>query len=442
MPSLTAPKFVTRFAPRGKAAVVASWVMTSLLFSAPSIAATAPSELPLFQASDLEYAGGFKFQLGINGASEIAYAEGPIAIGADGITLFAVGHTYQQAIAEFRIPELVKSSNPGDFKRAPFVQSFSKVINRAPTGNPQGVDRIGGMGYVGGQLLVSGYMYYDAGGGVSHTTLALKNAADLAGSGVSGFHSFSAAAHATGWITPIPSEWQSRLGGTYIAGDGAGKPIITRNSVGPSAFAFDPTSPWLANASPSYIALTPLLDFPFDYALGSSNLNVNIDDYLYNRTGNNDLWTHVSSAEIGFIIPGTRTYLTFGNTGGIDSGLGYKITQDTGFTCYGHCPYKASDMHNFYWAWDVNDLVKVKNGEMARYDVRPYAYGKINTPLGFREMIGGAFDPATNMVYLNFKNGEAGGLPAVLAYKINIGGGGSATAAPPAPPSQIDVKKP
>ncbi len=412
---------------------------------APAVAADLATmqKLPLFSIQNFEYAGGFKFELGINGESEVAYAQGPIAIGKDGKSVYFAGHAHHQAIAEFNLPALVKTNDSGKFNRATFKQGFRRVLDRAPSGNPQGIDRIGGMAYINGQLVVNSYVYYDAGGGTSHTTLVVKDAANLSSSSLAGYHSYSARAHAAGWLTPVPADWQPHLGGTYIVGDGGHKPIVTRLSMGPSAFAFDPTNPLLGNLAPSAIKLTTLLDFDFDHTLGTSTIpNVNIDNYLYNTSGTNKLWTHLSGALLGFVVPGTRTYLTIGNTGGIDSGLGYKITQDTGFVCFGHCPYKASDMHNYYWAWDLNDLIKVKNGQMQPYDVRPYAYGKITLPMGYRPIIGGTFDPASGLAYLSLDNGEwneFGGLPAVVAYKVPVVDGGT-TVQPPQPPSNINVQ--
>src|SRR5690606_9476170 len=114
--------------------------------------------------------------------------------------------------------------------------------------------------YVNGQLMVNTYVYYDAAVSATHTTLVVKNAASLATSSVGGYYSYSARAHATGWISSIPQEWRAVLGGTYITGDSSGKAIISRLSVGPSAFVFDPTNPLLGNLSPSSVSLTKIAD--------------------------------------------------------------------------------------------------------------------------------------------------------------------------------------
>lgn len=413
----------------GLFSLVAFWGATG---SAADLATL--QNLPLLTMDKWEYIGGFRLPADNYGDSNVTYAEGIITLGANGQSMYVVGHPYQQAIAEFSIPTLVNSLNVNDFNRARVIQNFSRVLNRPETGNPQTMDRIGGMEYINGQLVVNTYIYYDAANIGTHTTLVVKNAANLAGSGVGGYHSYSARAHATGWISKIPSPWQSALGGTYITGDSSGKPIIGRLSVGPSAFAFDPLSMPLSTMSPSSIQLTKLLDFSLDHIVGIGSQSV--ESYLNNSTRTNKLWNHLSKAAYGFVVPGTRTYMTVGFNGGMDSGVGYKITQDNGNLCGGYCAYSASDYANYYWLWDMNDLLKVKAGQMNAYDVKPYAYGRFDRPYasnGFNPVLGGAFDEATNTLYLSLERGEilpySGWAPTIVAFKLNVD-----MASPPAPP--------
>lgn len=390
--------------------------------------------LPLLTMDKWEYIGGFRLPSDSYGESNVTYSEGIIALGANGKSMYVVGHTYQQAIAEFSIPTLVNSLKVTDFKYATVMQNFSRVLNRPESGNTQNMDRIGGMAYVNGQLLVNTYVYYDAAASATHTTLVVKNAANLASSAVGGYHRYSARAHATGWISKIPSSWQAELGGTYITGDSSGKAIISRLSVGPSAFVFDPTNPSLGSLAPSAIQLTKLLDFSLDHILGIGSQTM--ESYMFNTTLKNNLWNHLSKAIYGFIVPGTRTYMTVGFNGGMTSGIGYKITQDNGDVCGGYCAYKASDYANYYWLWDMNDLLKVKAGQMNSYDVKPHAYGKFDRPYantGFNAIIGGSFDENTNTLYLSLERGDAlpysGWAPSIVAFKLNMAG-----QSPPLPP--------
>ena len=103
-------------------------------------------------------------------------------------------------------------------------------------------------------------------------------------------------------------------------------------------------------------------------------------------------------------MPGTRTYATFGSLAGRDSGLGYKITQDNGNLCGGYCPREADDEHTYYWFFDVNDLVRVKTGELAASAVRPYEYGVFPAPfqpaVGANGITGGSYNEASGLLYL------------------------------------------
>jgi len=106
------------------------------------------------------------------GQSELNYSEGPIALNPDRQSLFIVGHSHQQAIAEFAIPELVDSTVLTDLNMAGDpIQPFATILNRASGGNPQGNNRIGGMltvyGPEGPEPLVNAYEY-----GIFHTPFA------------------------------------------------------------------------------------------------------------------------------------------------------------------------------------------------------------------------------------------------------------------------------
>lgn len=398
--------------------------------------------LPRYDIGSLQYVGGFKFPSGTLGESDASYAEGQIALGSGGSTMYLVGNVNQQAIGEFKIPTLINSLSAKDFNTASVVQNFSRVLSRPETGNPQAMDRIGGMEYLNGQLVVNTYIYYDAPATATQTTLVIKDATKLSTSAVAGYHSFSPHAHASGWMSPIPTEWQAALGGTYIAGNSSGVPIISRLSVGPTAFVFDPTNPLLGNLSPSNISMSTLMDFSLDHAMGIGSQTFN--DYMYNVSKTNTLWSHLSRASYGFIVPGTRTYMVVGYNGGMTSGIGYKATQENGYVCPGACAYLSTDYSNYYWLFDLNDMLKVKAGQLPAYQMLPYAYGKLNLPYaqnGYNEIIGADFDSSKGLLYLSLQSGDRldyGWNPSVVAFKLTTAV--SATASPPSAPSGLTVK--
>lgn len=410
-----------------------------------SFAAASPDTLPLLKLSDLEYAGGFKIPSGEYGVGSANYAEGIIALGENGDSIFMVGQANQQAIGEFSIPELVSSLNIADFKTAGVIQGFSRVLQRPVSGNTEGLDLIAGMALVNGMLVVNANVFYDAPGTSTKTTLVIKNAKNLSSSEVSGYHGYSARAHASGWLSPVPAEWRSLVGGSYITGNSTGIAIVSRLSVGPSAFAFDPLSPNVGSIAPSTLSVTKLMDFSLDNPIGIFQSSMsNPNDYIYNRDVTNDLWTIISEAKYGFIVPGTRTYMVIGYSGGMESGVGYKATQDNGNVCGGPCAYKANDYDNYYWLFDMNELLKAKAGQIQYHSLMPYSYGRLSIPYaknGFNAISGATYDSAKGLLYVSLERGqvlEYSWVPTIVAFKINSAS--TNELAEPMPPTDTKVQ--
>ena len=414
-----APQGIRRLIRRATASV--STIALALLLPACSQQQTSPTEPALLSIDDLAYAGAFRLPATSYGNSSLNYSEGPLSYNPSRHSILIIGHSHHQEIAEFAVPPLVDSSVLADLNMAGDpLQSFAPVLNRASGGNPQNIDRIGGLalfqGPGGPELLINAYEYYDAPGDNTHTTLAVRDANDIANAPVDGFFQFQGGAgHTSGWISPIPPEWQQQLGGTHITGQSSGIPIIGRTSVGPSAFAFDPFDLVGTSSVPTPVPTTTLLDF---------SLQRPLHDDLSNTSGSNHLWTHLSRVTYGLIVPGTRSYLTLGYSGGHASGVCYKCTQDSGHQCGGYCAPEADDYDQFYWLWDVNDLIAVRNGQLQPFEVRPYDYGPFPTPFqtSERQLGGGTFDPDSGLLYLTVQRadraqGTYANPPVVVAYR-------------------------
>jgi len=396
-----------------------------LVFSLVVIATNAQniSELPLFDIAQLSYKGGFRIDSGEQGVSNINYSQGPIAYNYENHSLFIVGHTHEQAIAEYAIPNIVNSEVLSELVMVETpIQVFSQVLDRTPDGNPQGINRIGGMYYVNdegqGKLIINGYEYYDAPADNTLSTFIINDANALETSSMDGYFGFNGGAgHTSGWISPIPEALQEPLGGSHITGQSSGIPIISRLSVGPSAFAFNMQDALSASQN---ILTTALLDFSLDNPLHED---------LFNDSGQNNMWTHLSNASYGFMVPETRTYLTIGYSGGHISGVCYKCTQDNGNLCGGYCTPEAADNYQFYWLWDINDLLAVKQGTMLPHEVRPYDSGEFSTPFqagGPKKISGGSFDPNTGDLYLTIGRGDTeqgtyARPPVIVVYEVNSG---------------------
>ncbi len=380
-----------------------------------------PSDPQLITLSDFKYQGAFRVPANQFGISSMNYSEGPLAWNPANNSFFFVGHNWEQAIVEFQKPALVNSVRLSDlnFSGNP-LQTFAPVLGRASGGNPQGINTIGGLGVFTGpsgpELLVNAYTYYDAPGQNTHTTLALRNANNIAASTVSGYFTFQGGAgHTSGWISPVPSEWQSSVGGSYITGQSSGIPIISRTSVGPSAFAFNPFDIVGNPTPPNPVPTVKLLDFSLDNPLHTD---------LSNDSGQNNLWTHLSRAVYGYVVPGSRTYATFGHSGGHRSGVCYKCTpQGASEACGGYCPNQSGDQDLYYWLWDVNDLLAVKRGEKESYEIRPYEYGIFPAKFSATALGGGTFDPVSGILYLteqraDDEQGQYANPPVVVGYTV------------------------
>jgi len=404
----------------------ASAVVAAPIFIGSAIGRSAGGDssatLPRLKIDDFKYAGAFRLPAKKFGASNTNFSQGPLAFCPDRRSIYVVGHSHQQAIAEFKIPELVKSTVVSELAMADEpIQPFAKVLDRTADGNPDGNNAIGGLLYVPGpnraELLVNTYQYYDAPADNRLSMLAMRDAADLAKCKVDGYFELEGRpGHTAGWMSPIPEPWQAALGGRYLTGTSGGIPIISRSSVGPSAFVFDPRSIAGVESPAQPVKTKRLLDFSLAHPLHKD---------LMNESRENTIWNHLSRAVFGLIIPGTRTYATFGHSGGNESGVGYKIVQDNGHQSGGYSTYKVKDNYHYYWLWDVDDMARVGRGEIESCDVRPYEYGIFRTPFAStsHRMGGGTFDPASGLVYLTAQGadreqGEYANPPIVMAFKV------------------------
>ena len=360
-----------------------------------------------------EYQGGFRLSGGGFGDSSyphLSYSPGVITYNPKNNSLFIVGHAYEQGIAEFVVPEIVNSRDMADFNVGDeVIQNFAPFhdTDRVDTGI-NGYFLVKGLSLIGEKLVVNYINWYDASGKETDTSVVFQDAANLATTDIVGPFQLEGAAHVAGWLTPIPDEWQGALGGSFVGGLSTGS-IISRLSVGPPAFVLTPEDKLLKDKVGTEIETKPLLDFSLRNMLYDKSIYGDSysdpDDILYNRDLKNDLWTINSGAIYGFIVPGTNTYVTLGRSGGHESGLGYKITQDTGYVCGGPCPFVADDHYNYYWLWHVSDLHKVKQGIMEPHDVRPYEYGKFDTP-SRAGVTGASYDASSGLLYISLSKGD------------------------------------
>lgn len=375
----------------------------------------------LFSISDMTYNGAVRIPIETYGDSRMGYAEGTFEISDDQSSAFMVGHAQHQAIAEFTLPLFSTASSISDLPMVKNKQPFKTFFNRIPSGNLDGLDRITGLKLINGKLIANGIEFYDGEANNSDTTFLIEDPKQLANSTITGFFKLDGGSHASGWITPIPTKFHDVFRGDYIFGYASNYPINARSSIGPSAFGVD-ISDLTSSASEIKIPTYPLIDYSIDNPLSNDP---------YNKLGENNLWTEVSTSYIGVIVPGSDTYAVFGTSGGHKSGIGYKITQDTGYQCGGPCPFESSDVYNYYWLYNVNDMIDVAQGNILAHQVKPYEFGKINFPFENqgtipRVIIGANYNQKNNTIFFMLSNADNlqspyESAPLLLAYTIDMG---------------------
>lgn len=385
---------------------------------------------PLASIDWLSYYGGFRISTNstskIRGASS-DYSLGIFTYNPINNSIFIVGNTNANAIAEFKIPWIAKSKLITEFEIAEPIQPFSFFwdTSRVDTGIKERF-RVTGLELIGNHLMVNYANWYDANELEINTSLVFSEADSLESSLIKGPYQLQGKTHAAGYISPIPQEWHSLFNASHFTGSQSGLSISGRLSKGPTAFAFNPETDMFSKEY-GEVKTLDLLDFTSEnplYDKGIYKQRPNLDFLLYNQDKKNHLWTVNSGVVYGFVIPESRTFLTVGSSAGHKSGLGYKIKQLNGRTCGGPCPYDNADSYSYYWMWDLKDMLDVYRGVKKSYDIRPYDYGVFDIPVEMaqKNISGAAFDYSQNTLYLSFKHADSTNQytkpPIFLVYKV------------------------
>jgi hypothetical protein len=350
------------------------------------------------QGVQLKYSGGFRVNLKEEGASRSGYAQGTFTLSEDSKSFYMVGHVHHQSIAQYALPTIVESENIKDLKiTGKAIQPYTKLLGRAHTGNKQKLNRITGMELIEGELFVNAVEYYDANTNNSNTTLIIREPTNMAKSKIDGYFDLKGAAHSAGWISKLPKKWEDKLQASYLMGFASNYPINSRSSIGPTAFVYYLDNFAQTDLNSGFVPARPILDYSLKHPLNK-------------RTGENNLWTDVSEAIYGFVIPGTDYYLVIGQSGGHESGVGYKITQNTGRVCGGPCPRDQNDVYHHYWIWDMNELLTVDQNKIMPHEPKPIHYGTIQMPFqpsrGIYDIAGADFDRKHNKLYVLISNAD------------------------------------
>jgi len=351
----------------------------------------AVGKLPaLLHKANLQYVGGFRVPNYYDGKGEMSYGGTALAFNPANNSLFIVGHgDYSaQPLAEISIPaSVVDNADLNKLPKAKVLQNWKDVVGNLPkklVGANDG-SLIGGLMVHDGHLIGTQYAYY-SGANDQVTSHFVLDSLDLSKGSVKGLHKVGkvGARLLSGYMTPIPSEWQAALGAPCLTG-ASDMPIINSTSSGPAAFGFDPKDLG-SDAAPA----TTYIYYPVDHPLAP-----------YEGPANPLQNGNTSITGVVF-VPKTNSVLYFGKTG--TNANGYGLREDYGDRFDGgKGPHSLNGEYTFQvWAYDANDFVLAKKGKLKPWEVQPYDVWNFTVPTADTFQLGGAaYDAATGRLYVS-----------------------------------------
>ena len=361
----------------------------------------------LLHSVDLQLLGAFRVPNYHDAVDKFSFGGTALAYNPANNSLFIVG--LGQGIAEVSIPAtIVNSSTITSLTTGTVLQGFMKPTLPNPLVGATDGAPIGGLLVHNGQLVGSMYAYYSGAQGqtTSHFVLSTLNWSTAVGSGLFQVGSEPPRMIA-GYMSDIPPEWQSLLGGIVVSGL-SNPPIIGTSSAGPAAFGFDP-----AQLGQGVAPAQQYLNYPSGHELG-------------NYKGPTDLEQSGTAANNGIVfVPGTSSVLIFGSTGINFEGYGLSGPEWNDNVRAGTGPHSLNGQYLFQvWAYNANDFIKVKNGQLQPWQVIPYSIWDFNLPNPGQWKVGGAaYDPATQRIFMSVLNADQAvpytNLPLIYAFKVN-----------------------
>jgi hypothetical protein len=432
------------------------------------------------ELSHFEYKGAFRMPKGNLGGdstrgNSLSYGGSALTYNPLRNSLFIVGHPHERMVVEISIPEIVQSTNINNLKTAGVLQAPSNITNgnwdnlKMDGGAVGNGARPGGFLVHNNKLIGSSWAYYDGGKEAARSHFVASpdwrsTGTQFRGMYRVGQHPVTSGAvnggFVGGYMAPVPEEWQPALGGPALTGMAA-LAIVSRTSLGPCAWVFDPNDVGEKDPAPA----TMLVGYPIQYpTLGAYGDSASL---YYNRA------TEVR----GIVFPeGGSSVLFFGRHGLGKTGKGDSCygsgTKDpalhgtevpgTNGVKYCYDPTDATKGVHAYpyvyriWAYDAHQFVKVKNGTVnpstgqsyQPWDVIPYAIWDITFPFAVEDahILGVAYDPSTQRIFISQQSGERYGVepfPLIQVFQLEFSGSGvgsgtsgGSKATPPSQPSR------
>jgi hypothetical protein len=434
------------------------FILTATIFFLNLNGAGATPKMTLIRQDDMVYEGAFRVPKGNLGgdstlANSLSYGGSALAYNSETNSLYLIGNSREKLVIEISIPEVLNRADIDQLNTANVLQPPTDVSNSNWDNLKSDGTAIANGGSPGGlliykeKLIGSAYGYYDGASEAVRSHFTASSIRPLSGAKFQGMlrvglnpidENSANGGFVGGYMTHIPPEWQSSLGGPALTGMGA-IAVITRSSLGPCAWVFNPDDLGINDPAPA----TMLVGYPHLHpTLGTYGDEPSL---YYNR-----------ATEIrGIIFPeNTGSVLFFGRHGIGSTG--------EGDSCYGSGTSDASlegqlDPHgNIYcydptnsdkgvhaypyvyrvWAYDANDLVSVKNGDFEPWDIKPYNIWNLDFPFAIENahISGATYDPSSQRVFISQSRGdkpEYEPFPLIHVYKLKF---------PPPPPTGLSIE--
>jgi hypothetical protein len=378
--------------------------------------AVAPDRL--LTAADLTYSGAFRLPDGSDDEHSFSYGGTALAYDAPHDSLLLVGHDWFQRVAEISIPELRSSpSAVSGLATARLLQPLTDVLAGRLKAIGSGTPKVGGLLPIGDRLIVTAYLYYDGSGSqtLSHfeTSMDFAHIDQVRGPFQVGR---SGAGFVDGYMAVVPPEWRDGLGGAYVTGQCC-IPIVSRTSFGPALSVFDPDT--LADKR-SQSSASAILGYPSDHQT------------LGGWSSSGALFSG-ATAMGGVVLPSdTRSVLFLGRHGAgpfcygegtRDRARAGTAAGDGAMLCFDPNE-EAKGVHSFpyayqVWAYDVLDLVAVRQGKRRPWDIKPYSTWTFDLPFEHSgRLIGGiAFDEVHRRLFVSASFGD-GSRPLIHVFTV------------------------
>jgi hypothetical protein len=339
----------------------------------------------------LRYLGGFRLLIhsrdadGPYGFGGVQRSTGPIYV--DGETLYVASHPGNYAVGTFPVLDPVM----GGYADMPISRPSANWQTIKDGGWPFQV-YITGIAKIGGEIVVNTSQFYDGDN-------SFRDAQTVLGTGI--HYSVTGNAEASGWMNPIPSEWQESFGGDWLMGHASNMPINGRQSLGPSLFAWNGADKGADIVSQEFLGYGDMANPLGSFGRDPANVTEGpgreaLQDAPIGFPGRaNLLWNEQSRARIGFIRD--NFYIVLGSQGGVDHGIGYKDEDENGRRGGGYGTYISTDNGPWFWVYDLNEILSAENP----HEPRPIEYG----PLALNHGIAGAA-VSGDRLYIHYQHGN------------------------------------